>query len=97
MLQHDQEKDRRIRALYREHKPSVRWNRDKMIVNQVEQADQLQIAKAEFERLYGRPAEGLELAHILKNVWVEECELMGRRYDYVAQAWFGPDGERIWD
>jgi hypothetical protein len=96
MLEHDEANDRRIRAVFRQHKPSVRWNRDKMIVDQAEQADQWRAVQAEFERLYGRPSLGGELPYILKTVWIEERELRGERYDYGAQAWLSAAGDRIY-
>lgn len=93
----DEAKDRQLRALYRQHKPAVRWNADKMIIDQAQQAEQWRIVRTEFERLYGRPSARGELERILTTVWTEGRELAGQTYDYARQAWIGPDGERAID
>lgn len=91
-----EQKHRRIRWLYRRHRPEARWTeRNKLILDGEQGEEQQRVVKDEFIRLYGRPPEGLELAHILKSVWTEARELAGWRYCFNAQCYFRADGSRV--
>lgn len=82
------EKARRLRLLYRE------------MVRRVDRGeaagrDIFTAVDEEYERLFGEPSKGLELAGILKSVWTEARELAGWTYDRRAQAYYRSDGSRM--
>jgi hypothetical protein len=83
----------RIRALHRQHTPSVSWNGNKQIINQSEQAEQTRIVQAEYERLY--PNREISLGHILSTVHIEERELRGETYDTIGQRWLDAEGRKV--
>jgi hypothetical protein len=85
------EKHRHIRALHRQHKPSVTWNGNKQIINQSEQAEQTRIVQAAYEEL----GCDIPLAQILTDVWIEERQLRGETYDSIGQRWIDANGKRV--
>lgn len=93
----DDEKQRRIRWLYRRHRPQSRWTpSNKLIIDQAQQAEQLRIVQAEYVRLYGELDRDM-LAHVLSNVWTEARELAGWTYDLTRQCYRRADGSVVVD
>lgn len=84
----NEEKERHLRWLNREMVRRV--NRGEAIGSDIHPA-----VTQEYERLFGVRGEGLELAHILKDVWTEARKLAGWTYDMTAQAYFRADGSRV--
>ena len=91
----DIDKQRHLRALYRDNKPEQREvSPGKLVIDPAQQGEQWRIVSAEYERLYGEPSRGGMLEHILKSAWIEERELAGQVRDRATQAWLNPDGSR---
>lgn len=57
--------------------------------------DQMPIVKAEYENLYGVPAAGGVVEHMMTNVWIEERKLQGQFHDLESQSWRNADGSRV--
>mgnify|MGYP001206612137 CR=1 FL=1 len=88
-----EDKARHLRALYRQHRPSARWRGNKLVIDQAEQALQMQLVEGEFGRLF--PAGDARLDLILVDAWTEARKLAGQTYDYSRQTWVGPDGKAV--
>lgn len=91
-----EDRARHLRALYRQNKAEQREvSPGKLVVDPKQQAEQWRIVKAEYDRLF--PEREIRLALILVNVWAEERELAGQRYDRAKQAWVDAEGDVVWD
>lgn len=91
-------KARYLRWLYRRHEPRlIRHTPGKLSIDQAEQADQWQIVRTEYERLFPGERDELELAQILHTVWKEARHLAGWTYDRTAQCWHRADGSVVID
>lgn len=78
----DESKSRELRAFYRQSS---------------HRGEPWTVTKAEFERLFGRPAEPGEAEQIVARAWIEARELAGWRYDVGYQRWLRADGSVVRD